>query len=160
MTLTATTWTPTRELAPIERARQELLRQHGCIRYLLDSGLGIVAAAIDGDERAALRLPSLFSATHEMLQHHLTAEETLLLPFLEDDPPSGPRQAERLRDEHNRQRQELEVLMVVPALESVATLARTYRNLGIAIIADMEAEEEHLLNRPDASPDEPAQRRT
>ena len=106
-----------------------------------------MAAAIDGDERAILRLPSLFAATHEMLEHHLSAEETLLVPFLEDDPPFGPRQAERLRDEHGRQRQELQVLTVLPARESVATLARTYRNLGIAIVADMEAEEEHLLNR-------------
>lgn len=147
MALTATNSSPTQSLGPAERARQELLRQHACIRYLLDSGLGLVAAAIDGDGRAADRLPGLFVATREMLEHHLEAEEALLLPIFADDLPFGPSRVERLRLEHGRQRKELMWLSDLPALEPVVTLARRYRNLGLAIIAEMEVEEESLLTQ-------------
>ena len=147
MTMSATNSSPAPAPRSAEKARQELLHQHECIRYLLDSGLGLVAAAIAGDERAAERLPGLFAATREMLEHHLEAEEALLLPIFADDLPSGSSRVDRLRAEHGRQRKELRWLADLPLRESVAALARRYRNLGLTIIAEMEVEEENLLAR-------------
>jgi hypothetical protein len=80
------------------------------------------------------------------MEVHLTFEESVLLPILHDDLPLGPQRAERLRDEHARQRATLVTLhdeaRAYPELE---LLAAKLAFLTEWLLADMAEEEKSLL---------------
>src|SRR5215468_12604937 len=91
-------------------ARERILAQHVRIRTLLDRARVVAEAALDGQSPSPDAVASSIGDIRTIMEVHLTFEEKSLLPILRDDPPLGPARAERLLDEHSRQRETLATL--------------------------------------------------
>jgi hypothetical protein len=130
---------------PAEIARLRVLGQHVELRRLLTSGLDHVRAALAGDDWSHVPIRLLVEVTYKELVQHLASEEALVLPILEDDVPLGPLRAERLRQEHAQQREELALLAAWGALDDERELAARFRTLARALLADIDLEERELL---------------
>ena len=115
--------------------------QHQRIRVLLEHGRVVAEAALDGkafDDAVASAVGDIRST-----EIHLSFEETVLLPLLRDDLPIGPQRADRLLDEHARQRASLAALHdEARAHPELPMLAAKLAFLTEWLLADM-AEEEH-----------------
>ena len=91
-------------------ALRGILWQHRHIRTLLDQMRAVAEAALDGKAPSPNAVASAIGAVRSIMEVHLAFEETVLLPILRDDPPLGPQRADRLLDEHARQRTTLATL--------------------------------------------------
>jgi Hemerythrin HHE cation binding domain len=145
--------------APIQRvdagtARRGILWQHQQIRVLLEKGKAIAELALDGAVPSADAVASTIGDLRATMEVHLTFEEKVLMPLLADDLPLGPQRAERLLDEHRRQRETLASLhREASAHPELPTLAVKLAFLTSWLLADMD-EEELCLIIPDAVRDD------
>ena len=145
--------------APTQRldagtARQSILSQHEHLRALLDRASAVAEAALDGRPPSPDAVASTVGDIRTTFEVHLTFEEKVLLPLLRDDLPLGPQRADRLLDEHARQRQTLATLhREACAFPEFPTLAAKLAFLTSWLLADM-AEEEHSLLNPDVVRDD------
>lgn len=137
--------------APIARvdadsARRGILWQHERIRELLGKARSIAESALDGDEQSPPGVAGVIADLHATLEVHLAFEERVLLPLLAAAAPAGERRAERLRDEHRRQREVLAAIhREANAHPQLPTLAAKLAFLTSWLRADMEEEERSLL---------------
>jgi len=135
-------------------ARQSILSQHEHLRALLDRARAVAEAALDGQPPSPDAVASAIGDIRTTMEVHLTFEEKVLLPLLRDDLPVGPERADRLLDEHARQRQTLATLhREACAFPELPTLAAKLAFLASWLLADM-AEEEHALLNPDVVRDD------
>jgi hypothetical protein len=135
-------------------ARQSILSQHEHLRGLLARAGSVAEAALDGQPPSADAVASAIADVRTSIEVHLTFEEKALLPLLRDDLPLGPERADRLLDEHARQRQTLATLhREACAFPTSATLAAKLAFLTSWLLADMAEEERSLLN-PDVVRDD------
>ncbi len=135
-------------------ARQSILSQHERLRALLARAVAVAEAALDGHPPSDDAVASAIADVRTTIEVHLAFEEKVLLPLLRDDLPLGPERADRLLDEHARQRQTLATLhREASAFPTFPTLAAKLAFLAAWLLADM-AEEEHSLLTPDAVRDD------
>jgi len=135
-------------------ARQSILSQHEHLRALLERAREVAEAALDGRPPSPDAVASAIGDIRTTMEVHLTFEEKVLLPLLRDDLPVGPERADRLLDEHARQRQTLATLhQEARAFPELPTLAAKLAFLASWLLADM-AEEEHALLNPDVIRDD------
>jgi hypothetical protein len=135
-------------------ARQSILSQHERLRVLLARASAVADAALDGHPPSDDAVASAIGDVRTTIEVLLAFEETVLLPLLRDDLPLGPERADRLLDEHARQRQTLATLhREACAFPAFPTLAAKLAFLVAWLLADM-AEEEHSLLTPDAVRDD------
>jgi hypothetical protein len=128
-------------------AREAILAQHHRIRALLGRARSVAEAALDGAPPAPDAVASSIGDIRTIMEVHLAFEEKSLIPILRDDLPLGPTRADRLLDEHSRQR---ETLATFP---NCAILAAKLAFLTEWLLADMNEEEHSLLN-PDVIRDD------
>jgi len=128
-----------------ETARRLVLEQHLGLRRMLMMGLAQAVGANSLDEPQHEPLRALVGEIQSVFVQHLADEEGLILPFLEDDLPLGPTRAEALREEHARQRAELETLCAWPEDRSDQELAIRFGRLAAALLEDIAHEEREVL---------------
>lgn len=134
-------------------ARRGILQQHEWIRVVLGRGSAAAKARLEGDAPAEMVVEAIGELRSAMIAH-LAFEESVLLPLLRDDLPLGPQRAERLLDEHARQRTMLDaVLEDAHSRPDLATLAVKLAFLSDWLYADMLEEERSLLD-PDVIRDD------
>ncbi len=127
-------------------ARESILGQHRRIRALLDRARAIAEAALDGNPPSPDAVASAIGDIRTTMEVHLTFEEKTLLPILRDDLPLGPARADRLLDEHQRQKQTLATLHHEASSYPDSTmLAAKLAFLTSWLLTDMEEEERSLL---------------
>ena len=137
--------------APLNRldagtARGAILAQHERIRALLERARGVAEAALDGRPPSADAVASSIGDIHMIMEVHLAFEEKSLLPILRDDLPLGPVRADRLLDEHRRQRETLATLhREACSFPDFPILAAKLAFLTEWLLADMNEEERSLL---------------
>jgi iron-sulfur cluster repair protein YtfE (RIC family) len=137
-----------------DEARATILGQHQEIRILLRTVASVARLAAAGNRRIGETLGHYLQEIRDVLEAHLTMEEGLLLPILESDPPLGPERAQRLRQEHARQRAELAALATEGRRAlAPAELAWQLDALVRELLADMDGEERSLLT-PDVVRDD------
>jgi len=127
-----------------ETARRLVLEQHIQLRRMLSMGLvqARQSAAGDGGQEP---LRSLVGLIRDVFVQHLADEEALIVPILEDDLPVGPLRVEALREEHDRQRSELDTLVAWPEEGSELELAARFEALATTLLGDIAHEERELL---------------
>jgi hypothetical protein len=135
-------------------AREAILAQHDRIRGLLARARAIAEAALDGSPPSPDAVASSIGDIRSIMEVHLAFEEKSLLPILRDDLPLGPTRADRLLDEHSRQRQTLATLhREACAFPDFVILAAKLAFLTEWLLADMNEEERSLLT-PDVIRDD------
>lgn len=135
-------------------ARRGVLSQHECIRNLLERARLLAETALDGRAPSPDAVASAIGDIRSTMEVHLAFEEAVLLPLLRDDLPIGPQRAERLLDEHERQREVLAGLhKEACAYPELPTLAAKLAFLTAWLLADM-AEEERCLLTPEVIRDD------
>ena len=135
-------------------ARDAILAQHIRIRALLARAHAVAEAALDGNPPSPDAVASSIGDIRTIMEGHLAVEEKSLLPILRDDLPLGPPRADRLLDEHHRQRETLATLhREACAFPSFAILAAKLAFLTEWLLADMNEEERSLLT-PDVVRDD------
>ncbi len=136
---------PTRRL-DAGTARDAILAQHERIRSLLERSRLVAEAALDGNAPSPDAVASSIGDIRTIMEVHLAFEEKSLLPILRDDLPVGPQRAERLLDEHRRQRATLATLhSEACAFPELPMLAAKLAFLTEWLLADMGEEERALL---------------
>ena len=137
--------------APVKRldagtACDAILAQHHRIRALLARARGVAEAALDGEPPSPDAVASSIGDIRTIMEVHLAYEEKALLPILRDDLPLGPERADRLLDEHRRQRETLATLhREACAFPELPMLAAKLAFLTEWLLADMGEEERSLL---------------
>jgi hypothetical protein len=127
-------------------ARGAILAQHERIRDLLGRARAVAEAALDGEPPSSDAVASAIGDIRAIMDVHLAFEEKSLLPILRDDPPLGPQRADRLLDEHKRQRASLATLHTeATAFPELPMLAAKLAFLTEWLLADMGEEERCLL---------------
>ena len=127
-------------------ATRGILWQHQRIRGLLEHGRIVAEAALDGEAASDDAVASAVGDIRSIFEVHLSFEETVLLPLLRDDLPVGPQRADRLLDEHARQRASLATLHdEARAHPELPMLAAKLAFLTEWLLADMEEEERAVL---------------
>lgn len=129
---------------PAEAARQAVLQQHIQLRRMLSMGL-VQARQSAAGEGPQEPLRGLVGLVRDVFVQHLADEEALLVPILEDDLPVGPLRVEALREEHDRQRSELDTLVAWPEEGSDLELAARFETLATTLLGDIAHEERELL---------------
>jgi hypothetical protein len=123
-----------------------ILAQHHRIRALLERARAVAEAALDGNPPSADAVASAIGDIRTIMEVHLAFEEKSLLPILRDDLPLGPPRADRLLDEHTRQRETLATLhREACAFPQIAILPAKLAFLTEWLLADMNEEERSLL---------------
>jgi DUF438 domain-containing protein len=129
---------------PAETARRLVLEQHLQLRRMLSMGLLQARQSAAGDAgQESLR--GLVGLIRDVFVQHLADEEALIVPILEDDVPVGPLRVEALREEHDRQRSELDALCAWPEEGSDLELAARFETLATTLLGDIVHEERELL---------------
>ena len=128
-----------------EKARRLVLDQHLHLRKLLMIGRAHANAALGDAATSQEPLHALVAEVRDVFVRHLADEEALLFPLLENDPPLGPRRAELIREEHSRQRGELDVLCGWPDDDGGRELAVRFSRLAAALLEDIAHEEREVL---------------
>ena len=135
-------------------AREAILGQHRRIRGLLARAQAVAEAALDGQPPSRDAVASSIGDIRTTMEVHLAFEEKTLLPLLRDDLPLGPVRADRLLDEHRRQRASLATLHdEARAYPEFPELAAKLAFLVEWLLADMVEEEKSLLT-PDVVRDD------
>ena len=120
--------------------------QHERIRSLLDRARAVAEAALDDQAPSPDAVASAIGDIRTTMEVHLAFEEKALLPILRDDPPLGPERADRLLDEHTRQRATLATLhREACAFPRFPILAAKLAFLTEWLLLDMNEEERSLL---------------
>ena len=123
-----------------------ILAQHRRIRDLLAKARAVAEAALDERAPSPDAVASAIGDIRATMEVHLAFEEKTLLPILRDDPPLGPQRADRLLDEHSRQRATLATLhREACAFPDFPILAAKLAFLTEWLLADMNEEERSLL---------------
>ena len=123
-----------------------ILAQHQRIRALLDRAHGVAEAALDDEAPFPDAVASAIEDIRTVFEVHLAFEERALLPILRDDLPLGPERADRLLDEHGRQRATLATLQREASRSpQLPILAAKLAFLTEWLLADMIEEERSLL---------------
>jgi hypothetical protein len=140
-------WSAPKRRVDAGTARNAILAQHQKIHALLERAENVAQAALDGFPMRPDAVASAIGDIRVTMEVHLAFEEAVLPPLLEDDLPLGPQRAERLRDEHARQR----AMMAALHREAIAhpdlpTLAVKLAYLSSWLLADMVEEERCLIN--------------
>lgn len=99
-------WTAPAQGLDASAARRGILWQHERIRGLLEKARSVADARLGGDASAEA-VAEAVSDLHSTIEVHLAFEETVLVPLLREDLPEGPARADRMLDEHARQRRML-----------------------------------------------------
>jgi hypothetical protein len=128
-------------------ARRGILGQHVRLRELLERARALAEARLDGDTVVPDAVASAVGDVRLAVEVHLAFEEAVLLPLFRDDLPLGPERADRLIDEHVRQRAMLDALHEEARRHpELPTLAAKLAALASWLLADMAEEERSLLN--------------
>jgi hemerythrin-like domain-containing protein len=130
---------------PADQARRLVLEQHIELRRLLTMGLVEVRRVMVENGVGHEPLRSLVGLIREVFVQHLVDEEALIVPILEDDLPIGPQRVEALREEHERQRRQLDTLCDWPEAGDDSELAERFEALATALLEDIAHEERELL---------------
>jgi hypothetical protein len=127
-------------------ATRGVLWQHQEIRILLEKARHVAELALDGAPPSDDAVASAIGDVRATIEVHLAYEERVLLPILRDDLPVGPQRADRLLDEHRRQRETLATLHKEACSHpQLPLLAAKLAFLTSWLAADMSEEEECLL---------------
>ena len=146
-------WSAPVRLLDAGAARRGILEQHEWIRIVLGRGGAAAKARLEDGAPAETVVEAIGDLRSAMIAH-LAFEESVLLPLLRDDLPLGPQRAERLLDEHMRQRAMLDAILEEARRQpDLATLAVKLAFLSDWLYADMLEEERSLLN-PDVIRDD------
>jgi hemerythrin-like domain-containing protein len=131
------------------QARARILTEHAELRSMLDRLDRWTRHAVD-DAQALGPLRGGARELYYKLTAHLLLEDQVLAPRLREIPGWGTVLAERLAEEHRRQRERLEhaLAMLDDESSSRALLIATVRSIARDLRLDMETEEKELL-RPD-----------
>lgn len=127
-----------------ESARRQILCQHGAIRphllKVLESARAAVRGEVDGSDLASLIILSLGE-----LDSHMAFEESVLLPILTCNGRAGRHDAETMRRDHQRQREEFAALLILARdTKDLTGLAIALQSLVAGVLIDMVGEEAHL----------------
>jgi hypothetical protein len=153
--MTSTIWSAPTERLDSDTARRAILGQHERIRTLLHHAHSIADASLDGHAPAPDSVASAIGDIRTTMEVHLAFEEKVLLPILRDDLPVGPERADRLVDEHTRQRALLATLhREACAHPELPALAAKLSYLTEWLLTDMVEEEQSLL-KPEVVRDDP-----
>lgn len=125
---------------PAATARRLVLDQHVQLRRMLS--MGLVQGRQSGGQEP---LRDLVGLIRDVFVRHLADEEALIVPILEGDSPVGPLRVEALREEHARQRSELDSLCAWPEEGSDLELAARFEALATTLLGDIAHEERTLL---------------
>lgn len=135
-------------------ARRSILIQHQRIRALLAHARELAERALDQEALPADAVASAIGDIHATLEVHLRFEEKVLIEIWSDDLPLGPARAERLKDEHARQRATLAgIHEEAKAGPQLPMLAAKLAFLASWLLDDMDEEERTLLT-PEAVRDD------
>jgi hypothetical protein len=135
-------------------ARRGILAQHVHLRDLLERAHALAEARLEGDAAVPDAVASAVGDLRSAMEVHLTYEESVLLPLFRDDLPLGPERADRLVDEHHRQRAMLAALHQEASHHpELPTLAAKLAALTSWLLEDMDEEERSVLN-PDTLRDD------
>ena len=135
-------WSAPRRPVDAGSALRGILSQHERIRELLDHARSVADAALDGHAPSPDAVASTIGDIRSTLEVHLAFEQAVLLPLLRADVPIGPERADRLVDEHNRQREVLAGIHdEARAHPELPTLAAKLAFLTSWLLTDMEEEE-------------------
>ena len=127
-------------------ALRGILAQHQRIRELLDRARAVAERALDEEPQAPDAVASAIGDIRATLDVHLRFEEKVLCDILEDDLPLGPQRAERLREDHVKQRATLSTLHdEARSAPERPILAAKLAFLTSWLLDDMEEEERSLL---------------
>jgi hypothetical protein len=144
--MTEQLWTVPSQRMDAATARRTILIQHQRIRALLAHARDIAERALDQVAQPPDAVASAIGDIHTTLEIHLRFEEKVLIDLLNDDLPLGPIRAERLRDEHTRQRATLAALHAeAKAGPLVPMLAAKLAFLTSWLLDDMDEEERNVL---------------
>jgi iron-sulfur cluster repair protein YtfE (RIC family) len=127
--------------------RDQVLEQHQTLRTMFLRALDATTLSLRGDGPDLADLGTLALDLRQRFRAHLTFEEHMLVPVLAQLDLWGPERVQALREEHARQRAELET--IVEGIKSdwdVARLAVVLRSLVTDLLRDMEEEEDGCLN--------------
>jgi iron-sulfur cluster repair protein YtfE (RIC family) len=126
-------------------ARASILNQHDELRRQLRTGVALAGAAARRDQPCIEELPNLIDSLLARFSEHLVFEEATLVPLLRHGDSVDRAHADRLVKEHNHQRKELQVLLMLARSGcEPQTVALSFQNLLNDLIADMESEERWL----------------
>jgi hypothetical protein len=140
-------WSAPTKRADAGTARRAILSQHRDLRALLERASIVAESALDERAPSLHAVASAIGDIRLAMQVHLAFEEAVLLPLLHDSLPLGPRRAERLLDEHARQREMLAALYREAVRHpELPTLAAKLAYLTAWLLADMAEEERCLVN--------------
>lgn len=135
-------------------ARRGILGQHVHLRDLLERSQALAEERLDGKTVVPDAVASAIGDLRSAMEVHLTYEESVLLPLFRDDLPLGPERADRLVDEHHRQRAMLAALHQEACHHpELPTLAAKLAALTSWLLADM-AEEERCVLDPETLRDD------
>ncbi len=135
-------------------ARRGILSQHVHLRELLGRAQAVAEARLEGDTAIFDAVASAIGDVRSAIEVHLAFEEAVLIPLFRDDLPLGPERAERLLEEHARQRGMLAALHNEACRHpELPTLAAKLAALTSWLLADMAEEERSVLN-PDTVRDD------
>lgn len=126
--------------------RDRILEQHGDLRALLQQSLAATTRAFAHEGPGLDELARLAHELRARFRAHLAFEERTLFPVLERLDLWGLERVGDMRDEHDRQRAEVETL-----IDGLAShwdgerIALTLRSLVTDLLLDMEEEERGCL---------------
>lgn len=136
------------DLKPSE-VRERIRGEHQVLKELLRKVEGLASRTLEGDEDAAAELGYASRRTYQLLLRHVDLEDRLLVPALREGGARGRRLADRLEEEHGKQRAELrEALSALDARAegNPAPLAQRMLGLVEAVRNDIAHEEKDVLN--------------
>lgn len=152
--MTETIWRVPGHRLDAVSARRTILVQHERIRALLTQARDLAERALDEEVLPPDAVASAIGDIHATLDVHLTFEEKVLVEIFNDDIPLGPLRAERLREEHARQRETLASLHAeAKAAPQLPMLAAKLSFLTSWLLDDMREEELTVLH-PDVLRDD------
>jgi hemerythrin HHE cation binding domain-containing protein len=144
-------WTAPAHRLDAGAARRGILWQHDRIRGLLEKARTVADARLGGDATPEA-VADAVSDLHSIIEVHLAFEEAVLVPLLREDLPEGPGRADRMLDEHQRQRRMLASIHSEAYKQpELPALAVKLGFLASWFLADMAEEERELtMLRPAA----------
>jgi len=141
-------WTAPAQRLDAGAARRGILWEHERIRGLLEKARAVSDARLGGDASPEA-VADAVSDLHSTMEVHLAFEEAVLVPLLREDLPDGPGRADRMLDEHQRQRQMLaSIHLEANNYPELSTLAVKLGFLASWFLADMAEEERELTTLP------------
>jgi hypothetical protein len=125
-------------------AGRVILEQHMELRRLLALGVVHTCTPSRDDPSATAALRALVGRIKKVFVDHLSYEDTALSPLLDGDLPDGRRRMQLLREEHARQRRELDALDDLSKTGSPEAFAERYDRLARTLLVDISREEREL----------------